>query len=67
MKVYYFLKDYVMMDSDTIVIKNDDDLKVVVEGSYDEVMDWVIQNDLEDRSNVGAVACYEGKLTIFIA
>lgn len=61
MNIYDFINDYVFMDTEHIIVK-DNDLNIVVSGSYRQVMNWAINSD----DTVEGVGVYDGILTIIL-
>lgn len=61
MNIYNFISDYVFMDIDRIIIK-DNDLNIVASGSYRQVMNWAIDSD----DTVEGVTVCNGNLTIIL-
>ena len=61
MNIYDFINEYVFMDTERIIIK-DNDLNIVAQGSYGQVMNWAIYS----LDTVEGVTVCNGVLTVIL-
>ena len=61
MKLYNLLNNLIMMDTDHIIVK-DNELNIIEEGSYFSVLGYAV----EHNEPVEGIGCYDGILTIIL-